>query len=101
MSHKTMKVNNNGQKQLKGKPCTHGLRGVKGEGQARSEWRGERRGENCPCRGEESSWERHGSQVNGINKEGLITMRGGRNWCQNLVGQSGGALQPLGFAVGY
>lgn len=37
MSHKTMKVNNNGQKQLKGKPCTHGFEGVRGEGQARSE----------------------------------------------------------------
>lgn len=92
MSHKTMKVNNNGQKQLKGKPCTHGFEGVRGGRPSKvgMSWkRKERRKLPMQGRGEQvgETWE----QVNGTNKEGrkseLITMRGGRNWCQNLVGQ--------------
>lgn len=40
-----MKVNNNGQKQFKGKPCIHKFKGVKGEAkQGRNELETERKG---------------------------------------------------------
>lgn len=36
-SHKTMRVNNNGQKQFKGKPCSLRFKGVKGGGRDAAE----------------------------------------------------------------
>lgn len=67
---------------MKGKPSRPGT--------LRNELETERKGKTAH-EVEDSRWRRHGNQLNGINKKGrkreLITMRCGRNWCQNLAGK--------------